>query len=78
MCIENDEFFIKNDEFCQAFDLKLNFAILSVLVWVTIVMIPIVMDTIRLQRARLFQLLYEKLAFVQVNFTFSKNHEFCI
>jgi len=36
-----------------------------VLICVTIVMIPIFMDTIRLQQSRLFSILYEKVSFVQ-------------
>jgi hypothetical protein len=48
-----------------AFDLKLTFGILAVIVWLIIVMIPIVMDSIRLNQNKVFVAIYRKLDFIQ-------------
>ena len=48
-----------------AYDMKLNVAILCVLVWVAVVMIPIVVGTISMDGSNIFQWLYGKISFVQ-------------
>lgn len=49
----------------MAFDMKLTFGIVAVLAWLVIVMIPIVMDSIRLKQNKVFEAIYSKLDVVQ-------------
>ena len=48
-----------------AFDIKLSLSIAAVCVWVVIVMVPIVLDTITLVQSDVFQKIYAKIDFVQ-------------
>lgn len=49
----------------MAFDIKLSASTLAVGIWVVIVMVPIVLDTVTLARSKTFLAVYGKLAFVQ-------------
>eukprot|EP01048_Picozoa_sp_COSAG05_P000545 COSAG05_NODE_15_length_36348_cov_78.369307_6_plen_579_part_00 len=49
----------------QAYDLKLGGSVIAIIIWVLLIMVPIAIDNIRLERSPLFIKLYSRLTFVQ-------------
>ena len=49
----------------QAYDMKLTLSVVAICIWVIIVMVPVVLDTIALTRSNWFNTIYAKIGFVQ-------------